>query len=246
MDPNAVAVATLPKRYFDKSAWDDLVSRQKSFRLFSLTSAPEAFGSTIERELQFTWDTWESRLTNPQATTFVAIPDDPASQGRLDIRQLLQHEWLGQLVLLRMYQKDRTELSANASPWTALKDGVMRDDAVPHYHFNGMFVVPAARGQGIARKLIEHAIASSTPSDAVHAKYTVIVWAKNEPAKRAFETCGFRVVGEETYEGGSNGRRQQESALMLEYDPHSEKQVECVRAVEQWQKIEWPRSTRFG
>ncbi|KAL1625383.1 60S ribosomal protein L10A [Diplodia seriata] len=148
MDPNAVAVATLPKRYFDKSAWDDLVSRQKSFRLFSLTSAPEAFGSTIERELQFTWDTWESRLTNPQATTFVAIPDDPASQ-------------------------------------------------VLHYHFNGMFVVPAARGQGIARKLIEHAIASSTPNDAVHAKYTVIVWAKNESAKRAFETCGFKVVGEE-------------------------------------------------
>ncbi|KAL0261014.1 60S ribosomal protein L10A [Diplodia seriata] len=166
MDPNAVAVATLPKRYFDKSAWDDLVSRQKSFRLFSLTSAPEAFGSTIERELQFTWDTWESRLTNPQATTFVAIPDDPASQGRLDIRQLLQHEWLGSLCLL-------------------------------HYHFNGMFVVPAARGQGIARKLIEHAIASSTPNDAVHAKYTVIVWAKNESAKRAFETCGFKVVGEE-------------------------------------------------
>ncbi|OMP88281.1 hypothetical protein BK809_0003038 [Diplodia seriata] len=221
MDPNAVAVATLPKRYFDKSAWDDLVSRQKSFRLFSLTSAPEAFGSTIERELQFTWDTWESRLTNPQATTFVAIPDDPASQGRLDIRQLLQHEWLGQLVLLRMYQEDQAELSANASPWTALKDGVMRDDVVLHYHFNGMFVVPAARGQGIARKLIEHAIASSTPNDAVHAKYTVIVWAKNESAKRAFETCGFKVVGEEMYEGGSNERRRQESALMLEYDPHS-------------------------
>ncbi|OJD37775.1 gnat family [Diplodia corticola] len=183
----AVVVATLPKRYFDKPAWDHLVSRQKNFRLFSLSSAPEAFGSTYERELDVTWDTWESRLTNPQATTFVAVSRDPGTaQNPVEFPQLLQHDWLGQLVLFRMYQEDRAKLSANASPWTAL-----RDDEV-HYHFNAMFVMPAARGQGIARKLIEHAIAGSTPSGAVRAKYTVIVWAKTNPQNAPSRNAGSR------------------------------------------------------
>lgn len=200
--PMAVAVATLPKRYLEKSVWDHLVDRQKQFRLFSLNSAPEAFSSTYERELQFAWDVWESRLTNPQATTFVAIPStDP---DHLDVRQVLHHEWLGQLVLVRMPQEDREGLSANAAPWTALQD------ELPHYHFSGMFIMPAACGQGVAQKLIEHAIASSTTTDA---RYTVVVWAKNKSARRAFEKCGFEVVREEMSESGSN---EQESALVLE------------------------------
>jgi hypothetical protein len=52
------------------------VERYKDFRLLSLKVAPEAFGSTLERELAFTDETWYNRLANPQAVTFLALQGD--------------------------------------------------------------------------------------------------------------------------------------------------------------------------
>ena len=52
------------------------VERYKEFRLLSLELAPEAFGSTLERELAFTDETWYDRLANPRAVTFLALQGD--------------------------------------------------------------------------------------------------------------------------------------------------------------------------
>ena len=49
------------------------VERYKAFRLYSLKTAPGAFGSTYEREIAFTNDDWYNRLANPIATTFIAV-----------------------------------------------------------------------------------------------------------------------------------------------------------------------------
>lgn len=45
----------------------------KNFRLFSLQSAPDAFGSTFAREVEFTDAVWYDRLANPDVVTFVAL-----------------------------------------------------------------------------------------------------------------------------------------------------------------------------
>lgn len=52
------------------------VERYKAFRLLSLQTAPEMFGSTYARELDFSDDTWHRRLASPGATTFLAIEKD--------------------------------------------------------------------------------------------------------------------------------------------------------------------------
>ncbi|KAK7727030.1 60S ribosomal protein L10A [Botryosphaeria dothidea] len=221
MATNPVSIATLPRDCSDKSAWNELVSRQKDFRLLSLRIAPDAFGSTYAREQQFTWDVWENRLTNMQATTFVAVPGDlnqtTESHDGPGVKEILQRGWLGQLVLIRMNQDDRAKLSASQSPWTALKGGETSEDALAHYHLNGMFVVPSAREQGIARKLVEHALIRTRPGGSITQKYTVIIWAKNEAARRTFESCGFKVIGEEMHQSGSQEQPRRELALMMEH-----------------------------
>jgi hypothetical protein len=52
------------------------VERYKAFRLLSLQTAPAMFGSTYEREIAFSEDTWLGRLSSPTATTFLAIQEN--------------------------------------------------------------------------------------------------------------------------------------------------------------------------
>jgi hypothetical protein len=52
------------------------VEQYKAFRLLSLKTDPDAFGSTWEREIAFTDDTWYGRLANPKAATFLALQSD--------------------------------------------------------------------------------------------------------------------------------------------------------------------------
>lgn len=52
------------------------VEQYKAFRLYSLKTAPNSFGSTYEREVAFTDDVWYNRLANPIATTFIAVRSD--------------------------------------------------------------------------------------------------------------------------------------------------------------------------
>lgn len=57
----------------DKDSIRKYVERYKEFRLLSLKTSPQSFGSTLERELAFTDEIWYNRLANPQAVTFIAL-----------------------------------------------------------------------------------------------------------------------------------------------------------------------------
>lgn len=60
----------------DDASVRSYLERYKYFRLYSLKTAPECFGSTYAREVAFTDDVWSDRLANPKATTFVAMQSD--------------------------------------------------------------------------------------------------------------------------------------------------------------------------
>jgi hypothetical protein len=66
----AFEIIQLPK---DPDGIRDWVEKYKAFRLYSLQTAPEAFGSTYAREIAFGDEVWNQRLTNPEAATFVAL-----------------------------------------------------------------------------------------------------------------------------------------------------------------------------
>jgi len=60
----------------DEESIDIWVERYKDFRLLSLKTNPEAFGSTFAREVAFSDEVWRSRIGNPKATTFFAMHGD--------------------------------------------------------------------------------------------------------------------------------------------------------------------------
>lgn len=52
------------------------LEKYRDFRLLALKSSPEAFGSTLARELAFTNNVWYDRLSSPEAVTFITTESD--------------------------------------------------------------------------------------------------------------------------------------------------------------------------
>ncbi|KAK2729833.1 GNAT family [Colletotrichum kahawae] len=65
----------LPKSHPSLAKFLQLSDRYKAFRLLSLRLSPESFGSTYAREVAFAPEKWLARLSNPLATTIVAVDD---------------------------------------------------------------------------------------------------------------------------------------------------------------------------
>jgi GNAT superfamily N-acetyltransferase len=168
--------------------------RIKEFRLFSLQAAPDAFSSTYAREIAFTDDVWYGRLINPDAFTFVALQSSRV---------------VGSLALVGTLPSRPEERTPLANP--SLQNS--RDTAAPgtepeasHWRINGMFVLPEARGQGVAKGLIEKSIVFGCERAVLSGKEfiaSIAVDDDNLPAKSLYEKCGFVTVGEEPLAPGS-------------------------------------------
>src|SRR5436309_2407880 len=90
-----------------------MVQSYKEFRLRSLLSAPQSFTATYANESQFKDETWQGRLSNPLARTFVA---KSAALSTVDG----QTKWIGMVTLLGPKPLDTTHISAEVSPWAAM------------------------------------------------------------------------------------------------------------------------------
>ncbi|KAG4442737.1 hypothetical protein IFR05_001754 [Cadophora sp. M221] len=163
----------------DDASIRSFVDHYKNFRLYSLRTAPECFGSTFAREIAFTDDVWYDRLANPKATTFVAL------QSGCIVCTLTT---LGPLPCLA------EESPPSANPWEASRKDGAEELSQYHMRINGMFTLPEARGQGIAKALVENCLACGS-AEARKAGMTFvasIVVDDNNPAARAlYSKCGF-------------------------------------------------------
>ncbi|KAE8453763.1 hypothetical protein EG329_009274 [Mollisiaceae sp. DMI_Dod_QoI] len=179
------------------------LEQYKAFRLYSLKTAPGAFGSTYEREIAFTDDIWYDRLANPIANTFFAMQSD---------RVVCMLTAMGPLACTP------EEFTPSTDPWTFLN----KDPAATvqsHFRVNGMFTLPEARGQGVAKALMERFFKYGAVEAAKVGKEfvsSIVVDADNPPARNLYEKCGFVALSEEPF--GPGGSR---IAVLMKYDPNS-------------------------
>ncbi|MEM8883176.1 MAG: GNAT family N-acetyltransferase [Planctomycetota bacterium] len=78
----------------------------------------------------------------------------------------------------------------------------------------GVYVAPEARGRKIGRQLIEHAIEATRRVDGIEA-IQLGVGVDNEPARRLYESVGFRTFGTEPCSMRVDGRRVDEHWMIL-------------------------------
>jgi ribosomal protein S18 acetylase RimI-like enzyme len=179
--------------------------RIKDFRLLSLKTAPDAFFSTYEREVAFADDVWYTRLTNPQAATFVAL-----QESRI----------VGSLTLIGPLPYLAEDHSPHENPWLPPSTTATlpaKEPAVSHWRVNGMFVLPEVRRQGTAKALIEKSIVFGREHAALSGKEfvaSVAVDDDNPPAQRLYEKCGFVTIKSEPTESDSP-----RMVLLMKYMP---------------------------
>jgi len=149
------------------------ITHYSSIRLSGLKIDPQAFGSTFEREAQFTRQQWKERLETPGRSTFGVSPqsfDDSLS-------------WVGTAGIL-----NPTMLEAVG--YTTPGDLVAGDTAA--YMVVGMWVHPEHRRKGLGRRLIEMGFKVVQDDEIGKPKKILLkVHRTNEGAKLFYSNLGF-------------------------------------------------------
>ncbi|KAI5459150.1 hypothetical protein BGZ63DRAFT_390372 [Mariannaea sp. PMI_226] len=222
-----MAVLTLPKSLPSAESFDLLVDKYKAFRLLSLKLSPQVFGSTYAREEAFPDDRWISRLSNPLATSIVAVSNTgsattsselESNAGHVSVAdRILTEEWLGSLTLMGPLDKQHaTEMfgDAHLSMETCFDEG-----AECHFILNAMYVTPSARGSGVGSALILYAnqLASKLASGGA-ARVLLVVDQDNEAARRSYAKGGFVTIHRHWFDDYRVGRSGRTEAAVMKVD----------------------------
>lgn len=206
---------------FDEADEDSirLSAKLRELRLKALKFAPDAFASTYEIEKERSLEETLQRLRNPRASHFVATRSSeftfPTQETGQNDQHVFEAEWVGMLVLLGPEEDKNDTVSADTDPFNRMTSAqrehkiMMTPTSEPassvpknlHYHLNGMFVDPTARGNGLGALLIAAALREverQAKALSVRARVTISVYGHNNAARRSYEKAGFKVVLERT------------------------------------------------
>ncbi|KAB8221047.1 hypothetical protein BDV33DRAFT_230509 [Aspergillus novoparasiticus] len=200
-------IALIPKEYAHQTDLEAIITRYRTLRLRGLKENPDSFSSKYEDEVDFPYEKWLARVTNPQARSFIAY-DDPTNNNVDSLSLLLSREWLGTVTIVgpRLLPQDNETLSK--APWgmflppeeRVLSEGETRD-ATLVYMLGGMFVLETGRRKGNGRRLIERAVSEARTEaiEAMASRVLVVSIAerKNDAARRLYENCSFDVWDDE-------------------------------------------------
>lgn len=190
-----------------------LAEKFRELRLRSLQKAPDAFASKYEDEVQRGLDHTLSRLSNSKAVHFVARKQSESSNrpsnGVNDINTVLDGEWLGFIVLLGPQDDDsHSDPYPKRDPFQRMTAAGREDKflsspdqlyapSVLHFHLNGMFIDPSARGSGLGLALIQAALKRAEAEAAkfeAGTRVTICVYDHNVAARKLYEKAGFKIV----------------------------------------------------
>ncbi|KAE8369763.1 hypothetical protein BDV27DRAFT_114535 [Aspergillus caelatus] len=204
--PQNSNVVLIPKKYAHQKDLEAIITRYRTLRLRGLKENPDAFSSKYEDEVEFPYEKWLARVTNPQARSFIAY-DDQTDNSLDPLALLLSREWLGTVTIVgpRLLPEDNKTLSK--APWDVffLTDERIPSEETHHttlvYMLGGMFVLEAGRRKGNGRRLIERAVSEvrteATEAGASRVLVVSIVERNNDAARRLYETCSFDVWDDE-------------------------------------------------
>ncbi|KAE8314397.1 hypothetical protein BDV41DRAFT_587416 [Aspergillus transmontanensis] len=198
-------IALIPREYAHQGDLEAIITRYRTLRLRGLKENPDSFSSKYEDEVDFPYEKWLARVTNPQARSFVAY-DAQKNNDVESLALLLSREWLGTVTIVgpKLLPQDNEALSK--APWDMfLEERVLSEretrDATLVYMLGGMFVLETGRRKGNGRRLIERAV-SEARTEAIEAEASrllvvSIAERKNDAARRLYENCSFDVWDDE-------------------------------------------------
>lgn len=205
--PQNSNVALIPKQYAHQQDLEAIITRYRTLRLRGLKENPEAFSSKYEDEVDFPYEKWLARVTNPQARSFI-VYDDQTENDLDSLLLLLSREWLGTVTIVGpRLLPDGNETLAK-TPWDVFlppEERILSKEESRHatlvYMLGGMFVLEAGRRKGNGRRLIERAVSEvrteATEAGASRVLVVSIVERNNDTAQRLYETCSFDVWDDE-------------------------------------------------
>ncbi|WYZ38283.1 hypothetical protein EsH8_III_000197 [Colletotrichum jinshuiense] len=234
----AAKFTILQRSHPSRDKWLLLVDRYKAFRLLSLRLSPDCFGSTYAREAAFPPEKWHSRLSDPQATTIVAVegpygnnlaqnasPFKDTYEGGFNLA--LEAEWQASLVINGPLDPKTLALFLHLDEKIADLGPAHKTIGIARqYVINGMYVIPSARGKNLGVHILEYAkrfIVSETKEHGERARLSLTVDYDNTSARRVYEKCGFVVVHRYWFDDYREGReaRTEAAVMMLDLDSDS-------------------------
>lgn len=214
MDPTVSTIVKLPKLKSEDYNEDNEIARKlaekiRALRLHGLKTAPDAFASSYEDEVQRDLTHTLERLRTHNADHFFAVnykTEQWAEKSNVRmLEELLSGDFLGSIVIIGPLPREKFTAKKNPlsvgkheEPW----NGHGPSCEALHYVLNGTFVDPEARRSGFGRRLIEAALASGQQDAFGRGQdflCTVLVDSENVAAKALYEKAGFTASGEETY-----------------------------------------------
>ncbi|KAH8920853.1 hypothetical protein BT69DRAFT_1222234 [Atractiella rhizophila] len=169
----------------DHSSLLHLLPQLRNFRLASLLASPGSFSSTHEVEAAFSEQDWLSRYSKSDRVILVAFATSSSTSNALDANT----DWLGQIVLVGPMKDEEYFLPHLSS----FQPSATRKDK--NYQLSSLYVLPSARGKGLARLLIEGAAEVAKKDSAGEALLRTMVKPTNEAAKKLFGAVGFEQSG---------------------------------------------------
>lgn len=207
-----VRLPTLGVDKLDADSEDRLIAQYKRYRLDSLQTDPDAFGSSYFHEVSQGRDFWYARLANQQARHFVAVsknaPVGNPSEYDFD------HDWYGEMVIVGPIFDIEGNAQTDPDSGSAASRG--------RYHFGAVHTAPQYRRKGISKSLLLEALENAEQScreRKVDLFVDVQVFTANEGATSLYKAAGFNIVREEMHTPrapGENGPRPAKPVYVME------------------------------
>jgi ribosomal protein S18 acetylase RimI-like enzyme len=157
-------------------------------RLRALSESPVQFSSTFAREFAFTEQTWESRLSNPDAICIIASSRLSLDEKSSEVDEIQAYSW-----------DEPSQFAVSDLEYHGIVVGIRAFDDPKKAYLVSFWVSPLSRRRQIGRTLVSKVVEWAKCHLNQRTKFDSVildVQKDNSPARRLYESCGFLEEGQ--------------------------------------------------